>query len=100
MTEIPISIFASKEYALLAWLSEHQTDTRDGPIIPFSQDDLSKEYQRSIATTNKMMQALCDSGCLEKYKKRGKYRITETGQAVIAKMHEIEQLVGGTQNGK
>lgn len=94
------NLFASNEYALLAWLSEHQTETCDGPAVLFSQNALVREHQCSPVTINKWMKALCKSGCLEQFKKRGNYRITETGQAVIAKMKEIDQLVGGNKNGK
>ncbi len=94
------NLFASNEYALLAWLSEHQTETCDGLVVMFSQNDLVKEHQCSPVTMNKWMKSLCKSGCLEPYKKRGNYRVTETGQAVIARMHEIDQLIGGKKNGK
>ena len=94
------NLFASNEYALLAWLSEHQTETRDGPVVMFSQNDLVKEHQCSPVTMNKWMKALCKSGCLEPHTKRGNYRVTETGQAVIARMHEIDQLIGGNRNGR
>lgn len=100
VTTIPANIFASKEYALLSWLAEHQTDTRDGPIVPFSQNDLVQELQCSPVTINKWMKSLCDSGCLTPYRKRGKYRITDVGQAVIAAMQEIDRIVGGNKNGK
>ena len=71
------NLFASNEYALLAWLSEHQTETRDGPVVMFSQNDLVKEHQCSPVTMNKWMKALCKSGCLEPHKKRGNYRVTK-----------------------
>ena len=93
------NLFASNEYALLAWLSEHQIETCDGLVVKFSQNDLVREHQCSPVTMNKWMKALCKSGCLEPYKKRGNYRVTEAGQAVIAKMHEIDQIIGGRGNG-
>ena len=100
VTTISANIFASKEYALLSWLAERQTDTRDGPVVPFSQNDLVQELQCSPVTINKWMKSLCDSGCLTPYKKRGKYRINNAGQAVIAAMQEIDKIVGGNENGK
>ena len=101
MTTIALNknLFASNEYALLAWLWEHQTETCDGPVVKFSQNDLVKEHQCSPVTMNKWMKALCKSGCLETYTKRGNYRVTEAGQAVIARMHEIDQIIGGNGNG-
>lgn len=99
MTRISANIFASKEYALLSWLAERQTVTRDGPVVPFSQNDLVQELQCSPVTINKWMKTLCDSGCLAPHKKRGKYRITDAGQAVIAAMKQIDEIVGGNENG-
>lgn len=93
------NLFASNEYALLEWLSEHQTETCDGFVVKFSQSDLVKEYQCSPVTMNKWMKALCRSGCLEPHNKRGNYRVTDIGQAVIARMHEIDRIVGGNKNG-
>ena len=92
------NLFASNEYALLEWLSEHQTETCDGPVVMFSQNDLVKEHQCSPVTMNKWMKALCKSGCLESYKKRGNYRVTETGHAIVKKMREIDQILGGNRN--
>lgn len=94
------NLFATNEYALLAWLSEHQTETRDGLVVMFSQNDLVKEHQCSPVTMNKWMKALCNSGCLEPHEKRGNYRVTEAGKEVIARMHEIDKIVGGKKNGK
>ena len=94
------NLFTSNEYALLAWLWEHQTETRNGPIVMFSQNDLVKEHQCSPVTMNKWMKALCKSGCLEPHSKRGTYRVTETGCAVIDRMNEIVQLIGGNENDK
>lgn len=93
------NIFASNEYALLLWLSEHQTDMRSKSVVKFSQSDIAGELQCSPTTVNKWMKSLCDSGCLEQQKK-GNYRVTNTGQKVIAKMTEIDKLVGGKKNGK
>ena len=100
VTTIPANIFASKEYALLSQLAEHQADTRDGTIVPFSQNDLVQELQYSPVTINKWMKALCDSGCLTPYRKRGQYRITDAGIAAIAAMQEIDRIVGENKNGK
>lgn len=42
------NLFASNEYALLAWLSEHQTETRDGPVVMFSQTISSKSISAAL----------------------------------------------------
>ena len=35
--------------------------------------------------------------CIEQYRKKGNYIITDAGQKVIAKMDEIESIIGGTK---
>ena len=89
------NIFASEEYLLLCWLSNHQMETNSSPIIQFSQNDLAKELKCSPTTVNKRMKALQKAKCVEPYNKRGNYRITEIGCHVISMMNEISSITGG-----
>lgn len=98
MDDKSISLFASKEYHLLCWMAQHETSTAAGPMVKFSQAELAEECGSSPATVNKWLSALRKAKCVEA-KKRGNYRITATGHKVIAKMEEIENLVGGKKNG-
>ena len=90
-------MFGSKEYRFLNWLKGQEQTTSRGATINFSQEEIAVEYGRSPATVNKWLQALQSVGCVEQ-KKKGSYRVTQTGNAVIAKMEEIEKLVGGKKN--
>lgn len=90
-------LFASKEYHLLYWMAQHKIDTSTGPLVKFSQIELAEECECSPATINKLLAALRKAKCVEN-EKRGSYRITETGDIVIAKMKEIEALVRGDEN--
>lgn len=94
-----IKVFASEEYLLLRWLSQHPTPTTNGAVVKFSQNELAQELRCSPTTINKRMQILQQCNCIKQYKKRGNYLITETGQQVIAKMNEIESIIGGHKNG-
>lgn len=85
-------IFITDESLLLMWLSEHQLRTRDGPVIKYSQNELATELQRSPASVNKWMQALCKSGCVQS-KKKGCYFITSKGEKVVAEMIKIETIL-------
>ena len=93
-----IKVFASEEYLLLRWLSQHQTQTNTISVVKFSQAELSKECNCSPTTINKRMQLLQKCNCIKPYRKKGNYLITETGQQVIAKMDEIESIIGGRKN--
>ena len=79
------------------WLKSQEHTTSRGTMINFSQEEIAVEYGSSPATVNKWLQALQAVGCVEQ-KKKGSYRVTQTGNAVIAKMEEIEKLVGGKKN--
>lgn len=93
-----IQLFSSKEYRFLSWLKSKEQATNHGSIINFSQQEIAAEYGSSPATVNKWLQDLQTAACVEQ-KKKGSYHITDTGNAVIAKMKEIERLVGGAKNG-
>lgn len=97
MMDKSIQLFGSKEYRFLNWLKGQEQTTSRGATINFSQEEIAVEYGSSPATVNKWLQALQSVGCVEQ-KKKGSYRVTQTGNAVIAKMEEIEKLVGGKKN--
>ena len=98
MTEKSTQLFGSKEYHFLNWLKSQEQTTSRGATINFSQEEIAAEYGSSPATVNKWLQSLQSVGCVEQ-KKKGSYCVTNTGSAVIAKMQEIERLVGGKKNG-
>ena len=88
-----IKVFASEEYLLLRWLSQHETQTSTISVVKFSQTELAKECSCSPTTINKRMQLLQKYNCIKPYRKKGNYLITETGQQIIAKMQEIEKII-------
>ena len=92
------SPLASKEYHLLFWMYQHQTNTVSGQVVKFSQTELATECGVAAATINKWLATLRKTKCVDN-PKRGKYLITDTGLQVIAKMTEIENLVGGQRDG-
>ena len=100
MNDNLIKVFASAEYFLLRWLAQHPTRTSSATVVKFSQNELAEELGCSPTTINKRMQLLQKCNCIKQYKKRGNYLITETGQQVIAKMDEIESIIGGQKNGQ
>lgn len=93
-----INVFASEEYRLLRWLSEHPTTTSTASVVKFSQVEIAQELGLSPTTINKRMQLLQKAKCIEQYRKKGNYRITETGYKVIAQMQVIEAILEETRN--
>ena len=98
MADKSIQLFGSKEYHFLNWLKSQEQTTSRGATINYSQEELAVEFGSSPATVNKWLRALQSAGCVEQ-KKKGSYCVTKTGEAVIAKMQEIEKLVRGKKNG-
>ncbi len=98
MTDKSIQLFASKEYVFLSWLKSREQTTSYGAVINFSQEEIAVEYGSSPATINKWLQALQAVNCVEQ-KKKGSYRITQTGYRVLAQMEKIDKIIGGHQNG-
>ena len=92
------NIFASKEFYLLQWLKSREQLTSHGTVVNFSQEEIASEYGSSPATVNKWLQSLKAVHCVEQ-KKKGTYHITKTGNMVIAKMFEIETIIGGKSHG-
>lgn len=92
-----INVLVSEEYLLLRWLSQHTTQTCSVSVVKFSQNELAQEFDCSPTTINKRMQLLKKINCIEQYRKKGNYIITDAGQKVIAKMDEIESIIGGTK---
>lgn len=92
-----IQVLVSEEYLLLRWLSQHTTQTASASVVKFSQNELAQEFDCSPTTINKRMQLLKKCNCIKHYKKSN-YLITKTGQQVIAKMDEIESIIGGHKN--
>lgn len=97
MADKSIQLFGSKEYLFLNWLKSQEQVTSRGATINYSQEELAVEFGSSPATVNKWLQALQSAGCVEQ-KKKGSYRVTKIGNAVIAKMNELENIIGGNQN--
>ena len=97
MDDSSIKVFASEEYLLLRWLAAHPTTTSRISVVKFSQNEIAQELGCSPTTINKRMQLLQKYNCIKPYRKKGNYLITETGQKVIAKMKDIEDLIKGDQ---
>lgn len=85
--------FATKEYRFLCWLDEHQLETPEGSVVKMSQNALAQAYGSSPATINTWLKALRRSNCIETYKKKSGYIVTETGLRAIRKMHELESVI-------
>ncbi len=87
--------FAAKEYRFLCWLDEHQCEMKDVPVIRLSQTALAEEYGSSPATINNWIQTLRHAHCIETYKQKSGYTVTQTGKRVIKKMREIDTMIAG-----
>lgn len=97
MADSLIQLFGSKEYHFLSWLKTQERQRARVIVINLSQEEIAEEYGSSPATVNKWLKSLCAAKCIEQ-KKKGSYRITEKGNAIIDHIGKIEKLYGGKEN--
>lgn len=82
-----VNLFTSDAYRLLCLLAELQTNTIEGPRVRESQEEIAELFHVSKGKLNPLMQELVESGCIQKYRARSGYTVTQLGLDVI-------QLVG------
>lgn len=94
-----VDVFTSKECRFLRWLDTMQMDTSNGRMVIFPQEELAKQYGCSVATVNGWIQALKKAKCVEVYKKKSGYIVTQTGNDVLAQIEKINNIIGGKTHG-
>ena len=97
MKDTATNPFVSKEYRFLCWLMDHQTTVAGQQVVKFSQKELAVECGSCETTVNRWLTTLRRTGCITQIKK-GCYSITSRGYEVIAKMNEVEKVLGGKHN--
>lgn len=87
-----VDLFTSDSYRLLHLLSELQTETIEGARIRESQDEIAELLGVSKGKLNPLMQGLMSVDCIEKYKARSGYVLTERGRAVLDAIERLKDL--------
>ena len=87
-----VNLFTSDSYRLLCLLSELQAETLDGKRVRESQEEIAELFHVSKGKLNPLMQSLVASGCIEKYRARSGYTVTQLGTQVIELLGHLETL--------
>ena len=87
-----VNLFTSDSYRLLCLLASLQTDTLDGKRVRESQEEIAKLFHVSKGKLNPLMQSLVASGCIQKYRARSGYVVTELGEQVVEHIGQLEAM--------
>ena len=85
-----VNLFTSDSYRLLCLLVKLQTDTLDGKRVRESQEEIAELFHVSKGKLNPLMQALVASGCIQKYRARSGYTVTQLGTQVVDYIGQLE----------
>ncbi len=88
-----VNLFTSDSFRLLCLLNDLQTSTPRGDRVRESQEEIAELFQVSKGKLNPLMQSLVSSGCIEKYRVRSGYTVTELGRKVIEQINIIENFI-------
>ena len=87
-----VNLFTSDSYRLLCLLAQLQTDTLDGKRVRESQEEIAELFHVSRGKLNPLMQELIASGCIQKYRARSGYTVTQLGAQVVDYIGKLESL--------
>lgn len=88
-----VNLFTSDSYKLLCLLVDLQADTLDGKRVRESQEEIAELFHVSKGKLNPLMQSLVASGCIQKYRARSGYTVSELGLQVVQTIRQLESLV-------
>ena len=87
-----MNLFTSDSYRLLCLLVQLQTDTLDGKRVRESQEEIAELFHVSKGKLNPLMQELVAAGCIEKYRARSGYTVTQLGTQVVDYISQLENM--------
>ena len=87
-----MGLLTSDSYQLLCLLDSLQAETLEGPRVRESQEEIAELFHVSKGKLNPLMQSLVASGCIQKYRARSGYQVTQLGSQVITHIGKLERL--------
>ena len=87
-----VNLFTSDSYRLLCLLSSLQTETPHGNRVRESQEEIAELFHVSKGKLNPLMQELVASECIQKYRARSGYVVTQLGMKVVRHIGELEEI--------
>jgi len=92
-----VNLFTSDSYRLLCLLASLQTDTLDGKRVRESQEEIARLFHVSKGKLNPLMQSLVASGCIQKFRARSGYTVTELGTQVVDYIGRLDGVASSLQ---
>lgn len=86
-----LEIFANDKYKLLKWIAENEIEFKKEKYLPASQQEIAETMHYSKSKTNKYLNELIKFKFLKRYKKNGKYSVTDQGYKAIAIIGKMEE---------
>ena len=87
-----VNLFTSDSFRLLCLLTDLQTDTVDGKRVRESQEEIAELFHVSKGKLNPLMQSLVASGCIEKFRARSGYTVTQLGKQVVELIGQLDAM--------
>ena len=87
-----VNLFTSDSFRLLCLLTDLQTDTIDGKRVRESQEEIAELFHVSKGKLNPLMQSLVASGCIEKFRARSGYTVTQLGKQVVELIGQLDAM--------
>ena len=87
-----VNLFTSDSYRLLCLLASLQTDTPHGKRVRESQEEIAELFHVSKGKLNPLMQELVASRCIQKYRARSGYTVTQLGMLVVEHIGRLEEM--------
>lgn len=87
-----VNLFTSDSYRLLCLLVQLQTETLDGKRVRESQEEIAELFHVSKGKLNPLMQELVASGCIEKFRARSGYTVTQLGADVVEHIGKLAAM--------
>ena len=82
--------FGNERFYVLDILKSHQINVKDESYVSLSQQEIADMAHFSKSKTNKILRFLLENHYIENYKNmRGKYKITNDGEAVLSAFHNL-----------
>ena len=91
-----VNLFTSDSYRLLCLLESLQTETPHGKRVRESQEEIAELFHVSKGKLNPLMQALVAAGCIQKYRARSGYTVTQLGMQVIELVGRLADIEPAT----
>lgn len=84
-----LEYFTNDKYKLLKWIADNEVQYRKAKYLSSSQQEIAETLHYSKSKTNRYMNELIELNFLKRYKKKGKYALTEQGYEAIKIINKL-----------